>query len=81
MSQQNDQGPPPIIGAIFNGDTESLEVGEQFELALIHKADGELPPSTEVSPTWLGTIDGENWTLTDACRLMCEIEDERKKQS
>jgi hypothetical protein len=48
---------------------EKPEIGDQVDV--------ELPGGVAVRATWLGSVDGEDWTLTKACRLMCDIADER----
>lgn len=49
---------------------EPGEVGEPVEIKTLGGA--------TLRAKWLGVVDGESWTLTDACRLMCELDAERK---
>ena len=52
--------------------TSKPEVGETVAI--------ELPGAGTITATWLGTTNGKTWSFTDACRLMVQIDDERKAQ-
>ena len=70
--KMSDNGNKPVeLGLV---DLEAGEVGEKAEITT---------PAGTIRPTWLGVVgDGPGaMSLTEAMRLMCEIDEEREAQA
>jgi hypothetical protein len=57
------------VPVLNHAEFSVAEIGEPVDL--------ELWGQISVRVTWLGVVDGQAWTLADACRLMCDIADEK----